>query len=640
MNSYKVVLVGQPNAGKSTLFNLLSDIKTNCANFPGTSVNLTTCRLQEDDLQIEMIDLPGLYSLNSLDEAERVTLKYLTEEKVDLILNIIDSSLLARSLELTIELLELQIPLIIVCNMEDQALRKGFRLDLNTLEKITGCPAHSISALYNKGIKELLDLIKKNLFSPRQVTPLHYTAHIEEQINLIAAKLQLPENNKLPQRFYAIKLLENPEIVPEELFSQTASLLAETITRIEEEHQRAVYETICYERHHLAMKLAEETAVFIKKKSFSRLETIDRFLLHPILGNFLMFLFFLLFFTIIYFSGKYISGFVELLLQPAANFSQSLAEGNRFVFFSIDGLYQGFSGALGIVLPYLFPLLFLNALVQDSGYLARIAFLTDSIMHRLGLHGKAVVCFINGTACTVPALFSTRIMERRRDRFLLAMLLPLVPCSARNTIILALSAAFLGPVKAVLIYLFLIFAIGLSGFLLARFSSQNEGLVMEMPALRRPLFSSAIKSSFYQLKDFFKTVFPVLLISSLFLNWIFYFRLETPINQLFSFLIKSLLGLPEQLGSTLLFGFLRKELILTMAAQAMGVDSISALGLSVEQIFVFITFSVLYFPCLATFIVLKKEFGWKTAFLAALFSLAVATLFANLSRLFFLLVKV
>ncbi|MBN2346396.1 MAG: ferrous iron transport protein B [Candidatus Aminicenantes bacterium] len=637
MPTYKIVLVGQPNAGKSTLFNVLSDIKSASANFPGTSVRLTRSVIQLGGQAFELLDLPGTYSLNASDDAERVTRDYLLNEEIDLVVNVVDSTLLSRSLELTSELLELGLPMAIALNMQDEAEKHGLKIDHDKLEERLGVPVAPTAALLGKGVLHLMERCARLLASPRRPRRIFpYTAHIEELVQKLAAALPpIPGRHKGSRRFYAIKAIENPDMVPESLLRPIDRERTAACAQIEDFHKVECYESIAYERHHLAMKLSEETCDFVPRKTIHLHDRLDRFLLHPLLGRVFLVVYFLLFFSVIFFTGNIFSRWLDPLLNRVPPLLLPLQRVSGFLWVTADGLFQGLAGSLGVVLPYFLPLIILHSLFEDSGYLSRIAFLLDGLLHRIGLHGKSVAAFILGIGCTAPALYATRILENRRDRFLSALLLPFIPCSARNAVIFALTAALAGPFWALAIYVFVLLVIGITGKGISLFLAKPGGLIMEIPDLKVPSPRNALANTGRQLREFSVSVIPLLLLGSVLMSWLLRLDIADGIDALFSPLVKGFLGLPEQLGTTLAFGFLRKELIVISAQQALGAASLALLPLTLAQTVVFLVFVTLYFPCLTTFVVMGREFGWKTAGLSALLSLVVASAAAALFRWLF-----
>jgi ferrous iron transport protein B len=628
--SPKIVLIGQPNAGKSTLFNVFSDIKSASSNFSGTSVEIMSSRIAIGGKEYLMVDLPGIYSLNPLDDAEKVTYQYLLHNDIELIVNVMDSTLLARSLELTVELMEFGIPMVIVLNMWDETTRKGLMISPEKLEQAFDIPVFTTSALHGKGVKALLEGCRQRIDQTKQPLKfIEYTHHVEKSVKQLEAKLN--ETNlsvKGSSRFYAIKAIENPELIPGDVLALFSEDLQQIGHDLHAMHNKDGFETISYERHHVAMKIMESVSHYIDLKTIPFREKLDRFLLHPIFGYIPLLTFFLLFFALIYVFGDMISQMMEIPFQPIPALYEPLKESALFLWHTCDGVYQGILGTFGIVLPYFFPLILLTSLFEDTGYLSRIAFLLDGLMHRIGLHGKSVSPFILGFGCTVPAIYNIRILENKRDRNLTALLIPFIPCAARTSVILALTTAFTGPLWAILIYVIIMIAIAVSGKIISLFLKKPTGLVLEIPDLKRPQLKNSMAKTWYKIKDFLQFALPFLIIGSVVMSWLEYLKINHVLNQLFSPLVKNLLGLPEVLGSTLVYGFFRKELIVVMMNQAFGVTEVALLPLAVEQIVIFLVFVSLYFPCFSTFVILWKEFGKGVVFLSSLLSLVVATVFA------------
>jgi ferrous iron transport protein B len=634
MKKPELVLVGQPNAGKSTVFNVLSDIKTTTSNFSGTSVEKAESDISISAGVFHIVDLPGVYSLNPGDEAEQVTFRYLTEKDIGLVINVVDATQLARSLELTVELMEFGIPMVIALNMWDEAERKGLKIYPEKLEKLLNIPVVTTSALLGKGIKNLMETCYREIYKKDgRPDKIEYTSHVEECVGKIESDLSKADiAKKGSPRFYAIKAVENPDAVPNEILELIAEDLEEVRKKIVETHKKDCHETISYERHHIAMKVTEEISHFIDRKTVPLRERLDRYLLHPFLGYFPLLSFFVLFFIAIYFIGDVLSALIGGPLGAIPGLYEGLKTQLPFLWFTLDGIYQGIEGALGIVLPYFLPLIFLTSVFEDTGYLARIAFMLDGFMHRIGLHGKSVAPFILGFGCTVPALYGVRIIENKRDRMLTAILLPFIPCSARTTVILAFTAAFTGPLWALFIYVFMVFVVAVTGKLLSLFMGKPTGFVMEIPDLKIPSLKVSFSKTWLRMKSFLTFAVPFLVLGSIVMAWLEYLKVNDTVNTVFAPMVKGILGLPELLGSTLVFGFFRKELVVVMANSAFGVKSITDLPLSPEQVIVFVIFVILYFPCFSTFVVMWKEFGKKTVFLSSIVSLIAALAAAFIMR--------
>ncbi len=635
-----VVLVGQPNCGKSALFNAVAGTKAETSNFPGTSISHTHSRVSFEGRLVDLVDLPGTYSLCPSDPAERVALSHLFREEPDAIINVVDASLLSRGLELTAELLELGRPMVVAVNMVDLAERKGVRVDAGDLGAALGVAAVPTVAVHGRGIKELLEAVFRAVDQGLRPRALPWSGDVEAAVS--GATALLPSGFPLVAnpRFTAIKLLETERTVCGGLLGEVDPSLSRRLGQVrnvlEAGRGNPAYEIIAAERHHLAMKVAEASSRIRHGKQTTWDSRWDAVLMHPVAGYMIMAIVFAVFFLAIFKVGAPLEG---LLLRPFAALRGTLAVrlGSSLGFHIADGLIQGIGGGVAIVLPYFVPLLFLMAALEDFGYLARAGFLLDAFLHRIGLHGKSVSPFILGFGCNVPAIVATRILESRRDRILTALLIPFIPCSARTTIILALIGAYLGPFWALTFYGANILLVAVLGGLISRFIKEpSPGLILEIPSLKIPSISNMARKTWLQLSSFIKFAWPLLVGGSLALSLLAYFRADGAINDILAPLVVNGLGLPHELGVTLVFGFLRKELSLIMMLQALGVDYGSLLGaISREQIVVFTVFVSFFIPCLSTCAILWKEIGRKWAAVSVAMSTAVAVLLSMAVRLLF-----
>ncbi|ROL56427.1 ferrous iron transport protein B [Bacteroidetes/Chlorobi group bacterium Naka2016] len=628
-----ISLVGQPNSGKSTLFNALSDVKVSTANFAGTTVEYKETIIDIFGNDVQIIDLPGIYSLNPTEPAEFVTLEFLLNNKIDLIVNVIDSTFATRSFELTVELSELGIPMVIALNMSDEANRKGISIDTQKLTEILNIPAVKISALYRKGIYELLQSIEEQIFfEPRKPKQLNFTFHIERLLQEISDSFEVKTNNQVNKRFYAIKILENFNIVNHLVKVLDDTKIKSACEQIIHQHQTSIFEAFAYERHHYSMEISHKVINYSSTTKLNFTEKLDLLFLKPLTGYFFATLFFALYFFLIFIAGGWLSEVFESPLSSLSEEISKIQSSTLFGWFVIDGIFQGISGAIGIVLPYFLPLLFLTAILEETGYMSRIAYLMDAIFHRIGLHGKSVASFVMGFGCTVPAVYATRIIESRRDRLLASVLINFIPCSARLTVIFALTTALTGPIWAVVIFAYVLIAIAVTAKLLSLFLPKPIGLIMEIPPLRIPSISVIFKKTYYKILEFFKVAFPFLILGSLVLSILDYFHITQIINNIFQPFIHNVLGLPKELGSPLVFGFLRKELAVFMTAQSFGVSNLSDIPLTIPQVVTFLIFIVFYLPCVSTTAVFWKEFGWKHLLVTIALGLTLSTISAVLFR--------
>lgn len=301
----------------------------------------------------------------------------------------------------------------------------------------------------------------------------------------------------------------------------------------------------------------------------------------------------------------------------------------------LNGMVLGLSGGVAIVLPYLVPFLLLLALLEDTGYLPRMAYILDNLMHYIGLHGKSVLPMVLGYGCTVPAIMATRVLESPRDRRITAALTVFIPCSARSTIIYGLVAAYLGAWWALGIYVLNIAVIAIVGTVLAsRVRGPSPGLVLEIPDLRLPALRPLLSKIWLNLREFITIAWPLLIVSSAILGVLEWAAAENVINTVLSPLTVTVLGLPVVVGTTLVFGILRKELSLVMLVQALGTTAVGAV-MTDGQLVTFTVFVLFYMPCVATIAAMLREVGWKDTVWISALTVVVATVVAALARLVF-----
>ena len=633
-----IIFIGQPNCGKSTLFNSIAGLKAETSNFPGTTVKHTHSKVNVEGKVLNIIDLPGTYSLNPSDEAEKVALRHLFIEKPDLIINVIDASILGRSLELAMELIELGYPMIVALNMVDLAEKKGVEIDPKKLESLLGVPVIPTIASHGRGIKELLIAALKNLKERKPVSHIEWAKDVEDKV----AELEKNMPDDFPivanKRFTAIKMIESSKTFLDKMLKEINPSLKKAVDEIrgelEERHNIPAYEVIAAERHHLALKYFEESSQVKRGKRISWLDRVDDIIMHPLLGYLILIGVFFGFFFIIFKIG---SPLEEFLLNPLINLRDylSIKLGSGVFFYLADGLLQGVGGGVAIVLPFFIPLIFLMSLLEDVGYLARAGFLMDTFMHRIGLHGKSVSPFILGFGCNVPAIVSTRILESQRDKIITSLLIPFIPCSARTTIILALMAFYLGPLWAVGFYIFNILLVGVLGRIISFFfKTPSPGLILEIPSLKVPSLKSLFRKTYFQLKSFIIFAWPILIVGSIVLALMQFFRLDSFINLVLSPFVEKALGLPRELGVTLVFGFLRKELSLIMMLQALDVSYQDLMTLITrQQLIIFTVFLSFFIPCVSTVAILWKEIGKKMALISIALNTGVAIIISLLVRM-------
>ncbi len=624
----RFALIGQPNCGKSTLFNQVAGYRALTANFPGTTVTYTSSRVKIARQLIELVDLPGTYSLAGANPAESVAQNFLRDPGVDVIINVIDASLLARSLDLTLELLELGLPVVLALNMMDEARRKGIVIDQTKLGTTLGVPVVSLIARRGIGVRELFAAAIETTKKPVPTNPTLYSRDVENALAAIAAEITAPLG--LSPRSTAIKLLEGNfplTHLARERIPQVIPLVGQFQKTLTASRGRSAETLINSERHAAALDLFEACAVVTRAGAMDWRDRIDDVLLHPIGGYIALLIVLFAFFQLVYGIGTFVEQPTLAFFDNIFAFIDAQPLASTFILEMIKGIVAGIAGGFAIVLPYLIPFLLGLGLLEDIGYLPRVAFLVDGLMHRLGLHGKAVIPFILGYGCNVPAVMATRILEEPRDRVIAATLATMVPCAARLTVVFGLAAFYLGPAYALGIYALNLLVVAMTGAILTRvLPEETPGLILEMPVYRMPTLRTVVAKGFYRIKEFVTVAWPVLIAGSIVLSLLDFFQLDEVINSLLT-PMTWLLGLPAAAGTTLIFGVLRKELALVMLRQALNTNNVAAV-LSSAQILTFTVFVVFYIPCLATLAALNRELGRRNmvgvAVLTTIIALALA----------------
>ncbi|GBD94221.1 ferrous iron transport protein B [bacterium BMS3Abin05] len=634
----KIALVGQPNCGKSTIFNHIASYKAVTSNFPGTTVSFTESKVSiYGDLCI-CVDLPGTYSLVSRDLAEITARNYLISEEVDAIVNVVDASILERGLELTIQLLELKKPLILCLNMIDEARRKGIFIDKEKLSEILGIPVVETVAVKGEGMNELFREIRRTYKEKLVGKVPQYGPTIEKAIKQLTEEIKLNGIREpyVSKRFLALRILEeDPYFLkkfPVDGLIKLKEKISETIKK--ESGQRPPL-AISSERHAMSLNIFEDVAEVKTPKPDFR-DRLDDVLMHPIWGYVFLLLIMYGFFQIVFKFGGYLEGPLIDVFNNLINQLKSSYGSQTLLTKLVEGVIQGFSGGIAIVLPYLVPFLLGLSLLEDLGYLPRIAYLTDAFMHKIGLHGKSVIPFILGYGCNVPAVMATRILETKRERIISATLSVLVPCSARSTIIFGLIAFYVGPTAALGIYVLNIFVIAVAGRIMSKLMPEEApGLMLEVPAYRLPSLKVLLLKTWFRLREFIYVAWPILIVGSMVLSLIEYAHWDILINNLL-YPLTYVLSLPKQVGVTLIFGILRKELSLIMLMQALGTPHLNQV-MTHLQMMTFTIFVVFYIPCAATIGVLWKEIGRKWTLFSIGFTTGLALVLALLVKYIWIL---
>jgi ferrous iron transport protein B len=631
----RFVLAGQPNSGKSTIFNSVAGYRAATANFPGSSVTFTVSKALILGREVEVIDLPGIYSLTSSQEEVGTAEAFLLEESFDLLINVVDASRLGRSIELTQQLLELERPVVVALNMMDEAARGGMEVNHEELSRQLGVPVVPTVGRRGVGLKELFRVALRNAHVGEPPVPLTLDREAEEALEDVAGLLAAGGvDGPVPHRLLAEKLLERDPHIESEIYGRHPELeekVREVADALQSAHGWSADQVISGSRHAVSHCI-EELVVTHHRPKIGWREWTDRLLLHPLTGGPAMVTILGILFFLVFRVGQRLEAPLVAFTDRVAAQLAAAVPPDTLLGTIVAGAFSGLAGGVAIVLPYLLPFLIGLAVLEDTGYLPRIAYILDNFMHRIGLHGKSVLPLILGYGCSVPAIMSARILESRRDRRITAFLASFIPCSARTIVIFGLVAAFMGPWWALGIYLLNLLIVVLLGNVLARtMKGASPGLILEIPELQVPSLRTLVAKTWLTLKEFIVIAWPLLVASSIVLGLLEWAHSADRVNALLSPLTVGLLGLPSAVGLTLVFGILRKELTLVMLVQALGTTQINAV-MTDGQLLTFTLFVVFYIPCVATIAVIAREFGWRDTAVISVFSVVLALVIGVASR--------
>ncbi len=541
----KILLMGNPNVGKSVVFSRLTGVRVIASNYPGTTVGYTSGKMKLGDDIADVIDVPGAYTLEPTSEAEEVARKML--DTGDVVINVVNATNLERNLYLTLQLLEKNVPVIVALNMWDDTKHHGINIDLDKLRELLGVPVIPTIAVTGQGIKELADNI------PRAVASTHPVRSHNERWTAIGNIVE--QVQQITHRHHTWReRLSDATIKPISGGIIAAGILAASF---------------------FVIRLIGESLIsYVFEPLFNNLWLPVLSNLSDAMGG----------------GGFFHDIIVGKLIGGEVDFVQSFG-------LLSSGLYV----PLAMVLPYIISFYLILGLLEDTGYLPRLAMLVDTLMHRLGLHGYAIIPTLLGLGCNVPAVLATRILESKRERFITATLISIaVPCAALQAMIVGLVGEQ-GGQYVVIVYatLFLVWLV--LGFILARaVKGFSPELLIEIPPYRLPPWRAVLQKLWMRTYGFLREALPIILGAVFVINILYYFGVFDAIASFTAPVITGLLGLPKEAVSAIVVGFLRKDVALGMLAP---------LALTAKQLVVGSVVMAMFFPCIATFIVLLRELG-------------------------------
>jgi ferrous iron transport protein B len=626
-----IVLAGQGNTGKSTVFNYLTGLHQHIGNWAGKTIEKCEGTLYYKGHTIDVFDLPGIYSLTTYSEEEIISREFIIHQKPDFVINIIDSTNLERNLIFALQLLELECPIILALNMTDLAKKKGIRIDFQKLRNIINVPVFPTVASRGFGLTSIIDEVIKLRGSKKDCRIPKYGKEIEtciRQLSELLHDIDLP----YPARWIAVKLLEKDADITKMMRGKKPEIIEKVLqlcSNLEEIHGHDSSVIIADERSHLASQITRETVKITPNRKASLSEWFDALTTHKFLGYIVMIFILGGMFLAVFKFGNWFSTWLGTIFKDWHEW-WNINVGITFPASLGWSATESVLALVQIAIPYILPFYIILYILEDWGYIARISFLMDHFMHKMGIHGKGCISFIIGFGCNVPGCLSCRIMESKRERFITAVLVTLIPCSAVSVIIFGLVGKYVGILWAAGLYLI---AIGLV-FIVGKISSklllgEPVELIMPMPDYKTPNLGTIVSQTWEALKEFIFIASPIVIISGVVIQAINLAGWMPAISSFLSPITVDWLGLPAITGILLIFGILRKELILVMLAAYLGTSDFSHV-LTSPQMITLAVVSMFYVPCVATISVFWKEYGWEKALTICVLETLGAILLAGL----------
>lgn len=531
-----VALVGNPNSGKTSLFNRLTGGHERVGNYGGVTIDAKTSELKYQDYTIRFVDLPGTYSITDYTPEEVYVRTFIAEQHPDIILNVVDASNLERNLFLTTQLIDMNQKMVVALNMYDELQKSEAELDYDQLGKLLGFPFVPTVARKGSGIEKLLDTIIQ-LFENDELTRhihINYGQEIEHAIQAI--KTEIAKDSKLnteyPARYLAIRMLENDRLTQQLVdhsacFDQIKQVSQKQIKLLEKEFKEDPRSLITDAKYGFIKGALKETLKPATKEKHKKSDAIDDVLTNPVFGVPILLGFLWLMFQTTFTLGSYPMDWIESGVTLLSHFvSQSMPE-SWFKDLIVDGVIAGVGGVI-VFLPNILILFFFISLMEDTGYMARTAFIMDRLMHKIGLHGKSFIPMLIGFGCNVPAIMATRTLESRKDRMLTMLIIPLMSCSARLPVYILLISAFFPHYQGLIllsVYIIGIILAILVAFLFKStlFAKLSNPFVMELPPYRRPTMRNTVIHMWDKGSQYLRKMGGIILIAAVIIWFLGYF---------------------------------------------------------------------------------------------------------------------
>ncbi len=515
MKKIKVAMVGQPNVGKSSIINSISDARLHVGNFAGVTVEKKEVLIKRGDKEIDIVDLPGIYSLNAYTPEEQVAKRYLIEEDYDILVNVVDANVLQRNLIFTMQLLDMGKKMILVVNMIDELEKAGGKIDDKRLSELLGIPVVLASAKEKRGVENIVEKILELYDAPKPKRKIYYNEKIEYEIEKLKKILLKSPHFHDPElaRFYVIRLLEKDEDIYKivhdlPIFLELHEVLGESIKRLKLEFDEdSVSDILADERNSLAKSIVMQSMIMPQKETLT--DRIDKILIHPVFGLPIFLFFMWTLFQLTFQVGSIPMEYIDQVFTNFGDWLKNILPQGDLNSVITEGVVPAV-GAIVMFLPNILILFLGINLLEQTGYMARAAFLLDGFLKKFGLQGKAFIPLVSGFGCTVPAYMAARTLKNPKDRLITMLVLGFMNCSARLPVYVLLIAAFF-PARNAGNVLFVIYIGGaLLGLLVAKilrellFKGEPEPFVMEMPPYRFPSLKALAMELWIKAKIFIK----------------------------------------------------------------------------------------------------------------------------------------
>ena len=666
-----VALVGNPNSGKTSLFNRVTGLHERVGNYSGVTVDAKQGSFHHKGYTIHLMDLPGTYSITEYTPEEIYVRNYITKDHPDLVLNVVDASCLERNLFLTTQLIDMNIRVVMALNMFDELTKEGGELDYNHLGKLLGVPIVPTIASKGIGIDKVLDkIIEVFEDKAKESRHVHINYGLEMEEAILKIKTEVVANkhitDEFPPRYVAIKLLEDDPIIKENLstvsnYDQIIEVTQKEIQVLEKEYKEDTRTLITNLKYGFIRGALKETFHSGEKDKRQLTTAIDALLTHQWLGFPFLIFFMWLVFQVTFSLGSYPMAWIESGVETLSYWIATILPEGPLNDLLVDGVIGGVGGVV-VFLPNILILFFFISLMEDTGYMARAAFIMDRLMHKIGLHGKSFIPLLIGFGCNVPAIMATRTLESRRDRIMTMLIVPFMSCSARLPVYILLVSAFFPKYQGLV--LLSIYMVGIllaiaTSLLLKKtlFQKSSEPFVMELPPYRMPTMKNTTIHMWGKAGQYLKKMGTLILVASILIWALGYFPLErgkesdrgthfenSYIGQIGKTIEPAIipLGFDWKMGVSIVTGLAAKEIVVS----SMGIlyhvpdaenDTQNLINnlqkqtnLNGEKIFSplvaygFMLFILIYFPCMAVIAAIRKEAGWKWAMFSIFYTTALA----------------